>query len=149
VGVDEVTLITDRLTSRAADLFNASYGLAVQILCRFFVHESDRGDELRALADAAVGVMSQVVKPLGVALTSQPVGTRLPGVTAGPSFELQSREYLLPFRREAFIVLRERMRELAGHSASISQAAPEPLRGHFDGVRKSLLSLSDSLSLED
>ena len=146
IGNEEVTLITDGFTSRVSDLFNAAYGLAVQVLSRFYVHEAERGDELQALADVAVGLMSQAIKPLGEVLTSLPVGQRLPGVNAGPSFELQGKEYLLPFRRQAFMVLQERMVELAGHASSMSQAAPTPAVGErLEEVRKSFLTLAGGL----
>jgi len=124
VGVDNVTLITEGFTSRVSDLFNASYSLAIQVLSRFYVHESERQDELQALADVAVGMMSRVIKPLGVLLTTLPIGTRFPGLTAGPSFELAHRGYVIPHRAQAFMVLQERAVELAAHSATLLHEAP-------------------------
>ena len=148
-GAEDVTTIADPFTSRVADLFNASYGLAIQVLGRFYVHGRDSSGELQALADAAVGMMSQVIRPLGVALTSLPVGDRLPGVTAGPSFELQNKEYLLPYPREAFMVLQERTLELAGHSKDLSGRAPSAaVGGKLMAVHDSLLSLADNFRAE-
>ncbi|HMD79487.1 MAG TPA: ferritin-like domain-containing protein, partial [Nitrososphaerales archaeon] len=94
LGQENVTLITDPFTSKVADLFNASYGLAIHTLSRFYAHQKEYPDELQALADTAVGLMEGTIESLGVTLTSLPVGSRLPGVNAGPSFELQNREYL-------------------------------------------------------
>jgi hypothetical protein len=129
VGVENATLVTDPFTSRVADLFNASYGLAVQVLSRFYIHEWDRNKELQALADVAVGIMSRIIEPLGVALTTLPVGSHLPGVTAGASFELQHREYLLPHREQAFIVLQERAVELGTHAAMLEKDSPSKQLG--------------------
>ena len=121
IGVENATLITDRFTSRVADLFNASYGLAVQVLSRYYIHEHDRQEELQGLADAAVGIMSRVIEPLGVALTSLPIGPHFPGLTAGASFELQHREYLFPHREQALMVLQERAVELAEYTTRLER----------------------------
>jgi len=148
LGQENVTLITDPFTSRVADLFNASYGLAVHALSRFYVHQKEYPDELQALADTAVGMMEGVIEPLGVALTSLPVGNRLPGVNAGPTFELQHREYLLPHRREAFMVIQERLLELSHYAAALSTDAPSPKVGtRFRSVAASFSKLAEGLAV--
>jgi hypothetical protein len=124
VGVENATLITDPFTSRVSDLFNACYALAVQVLGRYYIHEKERHEELQALADAAVGMMSRVIEPLGVALTSLPIGPQYPGLTAGASFELPHREYLLPHREQAFLVIQERTLELAAHATNLRNESP-------------------------
>ncbi len=143
IGAENVPLISDVFTSRVADFFNASYGLAIQSLSRFHVHDSERSDELQLLADTAARLMADVIKPLGVVLTVLPIGPRLPGLTAGPSFELQQREYLLPHREQALMILQERLVELSKHAASLAGVAPSPnLSRQFNGVRESLLELA-------
>jgi len=144
-GVEDATLISDGFTAKIADLFNASYGLAIQTLSRFYVHEGDRSDELRALADSAVGIMSGVIKPLGILLTVLPVGASLPGVTAGASFELQHKEYILPHREEAMLILRERLVELAGHAANLAGEASPSLAGQLRTVQATYLELAQAL----
>ena len=129
VGVENAALITDEYTSKVADLFNAGYGLAIQVLSRYYVHEDGEQAELQALADAAVGIMSRVIQPLGVTLTTLPIGPRFPGLTAGASFELQHREYLLPHRVQAFMVLQERAMELGAHAARLSKDSPSEQTG--------------------
>jgi ferritin-like protein len=138
IGVENTTIIADHFTASVADLFNASYGLAVQTLSRFYIHDSDKPDELQALADAAVGIMSRALDPIGVLLTALPVGGNLSGVTAGPSFELQNREYVLPHRREAIMVIEERLAELAGHASTLAKSSPSPASA------KQLKSIEDS-----
>jgi len=129
VGVENAALITDEYTSKVADLYNAGYGLAIQVLSRYYVHEDGEQAELQALADAAVGIMSRVIQPLGVTLTTLPIGPRFPGLTAGASFELQHREYLLPHRVQAFMVLQERAMELGVHAARLSKDSPSEQTG--------------------
>jgi len=127
IGAEDTTLISDPFTSKVSDLFNASYGLAIQMLSRFYLHESNRTTELQALADAAVGTMSTVIRPLGILLTSLPIGASLPGVNAGASFALQQKGYLLPYRREAFMILEERLVELAQYAGKLGSGAPSPV----------------------
>jgi len=128
-GVENATLITDGYTSKVADLFSAGYSLAIQVLSRFYVHEQDEQEELQALADTAVGIMSRVIEPLGATLTTLPIGPRFPGLTAGASFELQHRGYLLPHREQAFMVLQERAVELGTHAARLSEESPSEQTG--------------------
>ncbi|MGP8124321.1 MAG: ferritin-like domain-containing protein [Nitrososphaerales archaeon] len=147
IGTENVPLISDTFTSRVADLFNATYGLAIQCLSRFYVHEGEQTVELQLLADTAVGLMADVIKPLGIALTTQPIGSRLPGLTAGPSFELQQKEYLLPHREQALMILQERLVELSKYSASLAGEARSPdLSRQFNGTRESLLELAKGFS---
>jgi hypothetical protein len=107
-----VPLIEDRLTARCADLFNVAYEVLLQLLHRYFAHTEESDAELRTLADVAVGLMIDVIGPLGRLVTSLPVGPSHPGRTTGPSFELfYESDYLLPHRRAAWTLIRERMHE--------------------------------------
>jgi hypothetical protein len=123
-GGEEVPLITVSFTSRVSDLFSASYSLAIGVLSRMYVHQPGAQKELSVLANTAVGLMTSVVKPLGNILTSLPVGSRLPGLNAGPTFVLQQHEYTLPNRESAFMILQERLIELADHSMEVSSLSP-------------------------
>ena len=61
-----------------------------------------------------MGLMRNVVKPLGGLVTRLPVGFDHQGRTAGPMFELfYGVDYLLPHREAAWAVMEERMRVLA------------------------------------
>src|SRR3989442_12886042 len=104
--------ITDPLTSGVADLFNATYGVVLTVLSRFFTRGDATTEELRKLSDAAVQLMTNIIKPLGVLLTTLPVGHHLPGITAGPSFEMYRRPYILPPHDEAMLILQERLTQL-------------------------------------
>jgi hypothetical protein len=149
LGQENVTVITDPFTAKVADLFNASYGLAIHTLSRFYVHQKEYPDELQALADTAVGMMLGVIEPIGIVLTSLPVGSRFPGVNAGPSFELQHREYLLPHRREAFMIIQERLLELSIYVTDLSGDAPsQKVRTRLKSVAATFSKLAEGLAVD-
>lgn len=109
-----VPLITDHFANRVADLLNAVYEVLLQVLSRYFAHTDETADQLRTLADVAVGLMVTVVKPLGGLVTRLPVGPEHPGANVGPSFELfYEADFLLPHRDAAWIVMEERLRDVA------------------------------------
>jgi hypothetical protein len=119
--VNEGPLIADARTAAVSDLFNGSYEVLIEVLLRFFVHEGEGDAEMVALSDAAVGAMFTVMGPLGRLLTRLPVGPGMPGKTAGPTFDIFRRSYLLPHREAAWIILRERLLELADGGAAIGR----------------------------
>jgi hypothetical protein len=109
-----VPLIGDPFTSRAVDLLNAVYEVLLQMLARSFAHTDETADQLDVLAGTAIGLMRDVVKPLGGLVTRLPVGPEHPGRTAGPTFELfYGADYLLPHREAAWALMEERLRTLA------------------------------------
>ncbi len=143
-GTTDLPMITDPTTARMADLFNASYGLAIQVLSRFFAGADRDKAELKSLSDVAVDTMAQVLKPLGVMLTTMPVGANLPGVKAGATFELQHRDYLLPHRREARAILGERLGELTDYCSDLANTASS-IRGELKSIENSLRKMATSL----
>jgi ferritin-like protein len=109
-----VPIIDDPFTSRAVDLLNAVYEVILQLLARYFAHTDETPDQLRVLAQVSVGLMRNVVKPLGGLVTRLPIGPEYPGATAGPMFELfYDTDYLMPHRVSAWIVMEERLRTVA------------------------------------
>ena len=107
-------LINESFTNRSVDLLNAVYEVILQLLARYFAHTDETDDQLGMLAEVAVGLMKNVVKPLGGLVTRLPIGPEYPGRTAGPTFELfYGVDYLLPHREAAWAVLEERMRLLS------------------------------------
>ena len=110
----EVPLISDPLTARVTDLFNVGYEVLLQIFERFFAHTEETDAQLQVLADATIGLMLRVIKPLGDLITTLPVGGDRPGQTTGPSFELfYETDYLMPHRDAAWALLTERLDESA------------------------------------
>ena len=141
---EPVAMITDPFTLKVAELFNASYETAMMILTRFFLHVDTSQEELRTLSDAAIGLMAGVLQPLGRLMTTLPVGTNHPGRTAGPAFEVYRRiSYVLPHRQAAWVILHERLSELADFSARLE--ASRSVEGRLGPVGESLRDLSKRL----
>jgi hypothetical protein len=112
-GMD-VPVITDAFASRATDLMNAVYEVILQVLARYFAHTDETDEQLKVLADVSMQLMRSAIKPLGGLVTRLPVGFEHLGRTVGPTFELfYPVDYLLPHREAAWIVMEERLRDLA------------------------------------
>jgi hypothetical protein len=122
-----VHLIQDPTTAAVSDLFNACYAAMLQLLYRFFQHTEETDAELSMLGETAVAMMRQVIRPLGELLTRLPVGPHAPGMTAGPSFMLTSATPVTPHKPAAWIILGERLRELAEVCDGLTAGAPEVL----------------------
>jgi Ferritin-like len=140
-------VITDPFTSRSADLLNAVYEVILQLLARYFAHTDETDDQLDVLAGVAVGLMRNVVKPLGGLVTRLPVGPEHPGATAGPTFDLfYSSDYLLPHRDAAWAVLEERMRVLAELGTKCREACSTLYLPTVSRITGSLEELADQLA---
>jgi hypothetical protein len=107
-------LITDHFSNRCVDLLNAVYEVLLQVLARYFAHTDETDEQLEVLADVALGLMFGAIRPLGLLVTRLPVGPEHPGAVVGPSFELfYDVNYLLPHREPAWLVMEERLRDVA------------------------------------
>jgi hypothetical protein len=139
-----VAIISDPFTLKVAELFNASYETAMQMLTRYFLHVDTSQDELGTLSDSAIALMSQVLQPLGRLMTALPVGPTHPGKTAGPAFEVYRRvSYVLPHRQAAWVILHERLSELADFSTKLK--VPRNAEGKLEPVSDSLRALASKL----
>ena len=145
---DRVTpLIEDPLTAKCTDLFNVSYEVLLQTLGRYFAHTEESSSELATLANVSVGLMFQVIKPLGNLITTLPVGPGYPDRTAGPSFELfYESDSFFPHRDAAWALLEERLREAAAFCDRIRNQAPVDVGSRLEPIGSSILSLAHSLA---
>ncbi len=142
-----VPLITDPLTARVADLFNVGYEILLQIFERFFAHTEETEAQLKTLADATVGLMLQVIKPLGDLITSLPVGEGNPGRTAGPSFELfYETDYLMPHREAAWALLSERLDEAAWLCYELQSGRGQRIAAELEPVLAAIREISHTLT---
>jgi CDGSH-type Zn-finger protein/truncated hemoglobin YjbI len=144
---DGVPLITDADTARCADLFNVAYEVLLQTLERYFAHTEETDKQLSTLADATVGLMARVLRPLGGLITTLPVGPEHPGRTAGPSFELfYESDYLMPHREAAWLLLEERLRDAATFCSGL-QGGCEPVTAQrLAPIEEALGDIADSLA---
>ena len=142
-----VPLITDPFTSRSVDLLNAVYEVILQVLARYFAHTDETDDHLGVLAEVSVGLMKNVVKPLGGLVTRLPVGPEHPGRTAGPTFELfYGADLLLPHRDAAWTILEERMRLLAELGTRCKEVCSPLHLPTLTRITDSLVDLADQLA---
>ena len=115
---ESVDLITDPRTARIAELGNVAYEVLLQLLYRLLCHVDETDEQINTLAAVGVGLMFDVIEPLGDILTTLPVGPTHPGRTAGPTFELfYQPDYLLPHRRAAWHLMGEHLGEAADLAA--------------------------------
>jgi CDGSH-type Zn-finger protein/truncated hemoglobin YjbI len=144
---DTVPQIGERVTSRCGDLFNVSYEILLQIFERYFAHTEESDEQLGTLADATVGIMVRVLRPLGNLITTLPVGADHPGMTAGPSFELfYENDYLMPHREAAWALLEERLRETANFCGLVREIASGVVAAELAPVQDALTDVADSLA---
>jgi hypothetical protein len=93
---------------------NAVYEVLLQVLARYFAHTDESDEQLGVLADVSMGLMFGAIRPLGGLVSRLPVGEEYPGAVVGPSFELfYEVNYLLPHRQAAWLVMEERLRDVA------------------------------------
>jgi hypothetical protein len=141
-----VPLITDPGTTRAMDLLNVTYEVLLQLLSRYFAHTDESPGQLEVLADVSVGLMYGAIKPLGSVVTTLPVGPDLPGVTAGPGFELFYQvDYLLPHQAAAWVLMEERLRDAAAFARRCGQLCTPALMEPLAKVARSLEHSADQL----
>ncbi len=144
---DTVAQISERVTSRCGDLFNVSYEILLQIFERYFAHTEESDEQLGTLADATVGIMLRVLRPLGNLITTLPVGPDHPGMSAGPSFELfYENDYLMPHREAAWALLEERLRETANFCGLVREIASGVVAAELAPVQDALNDVADSLA---
>ncbi len=111
---EDVDLITDPRTARIAELGNVGYEVLLQLLYRLLCHVDETDRQIHTLSDVGVGLMFEVIEPLGEILTTLPVGPNHPDCVAGPTFELfYQPDYLLPHLRAAWVSMAEHLQEAA------------------------------------
>ena len=99
-------------------------------------------EQMKVLSQVAVGLMFDVIEPLGEILTTLPVGPEHPSRTAGPSFELfYQTDYLLQHRTAAWLIMAEHLSDAADLIAAQGEAelrlhpVAEALRRNADVLR--------------
>jgi alkylhydroperoxidase family enzyme len=143
----EVPVISDAFASRATDLLNAVYEVILQVLARYFARTDESEDQLRVLAGVSMQLMRSAIKPLGGLVTRLPVGFEHVGRTVGPTFELfYPVDYLLPHREAAWLVLEERLRDLAGLGVRCRDVCSPLFMPTLNQVTAALAAQADELA---
>ena len=110
-----LNLIEDPLSTDICNLFDGCYQLLMQMLGRVLLHTEESDEQLTLLSDITVGLMIDVLGPLGTTLTTMPAGASHPGLAAGPSFRLSRDVHSLPHQATAWALFTERLRELSAY----------------------------------
>jgi hypothetical protein len=134
-GIEPDVYITDPVTGGCSDLFNAVYELILQMIARYFAFGHETPEQRRVLAQAAVDLMFEAIKPLGLLLARLPVGPDHAGATAGANFQLPYRaNFLLPHRRSAWLRFTERLNELAAFADDLHPPGGEQVVATVSGA---------------
>ena len=123
-----VNLIDDPLSRDICNLFDGCYALLMQMLGRLLLHTGESEGQLTRLADVTVGLMMDVIGPLGDALTTLPAGPSHPGLTAGPSFRLSRDAITPPHQAAAWALFIERLREMSAYCGFLEARGSDVLR---------------------
>ena len=143
---DSCPLIEDPFTARCADLFNVSYEVLLQTLTRYFAHTEETESQLATLAQVTLGLMLNVIKPLGQVITTLPIGGSTTGRVAGPTFELfYESDYLLPHRDSAWALMEERLREAAAFADRLCHDGTAEVAVRIYPIGAALLRLAHTL----
>jgi len=135
-------LIDEPFTRAVNDLCSGVYEAMILLLYRFFATSEESRDQLAAMSGTFLRIMTGILKPLGEALTRLPMGPTTPGLTAGPSFEINRDIQLLPFKRSAWIYLHERLAELAGRARELASEPREPVQGDLRNAATTLAQIA-------
>ncbi|MGF1428231.1 ferritin-like domain-containing protein [Kitasatospora sp. LaBMicrA B282] len=121
-------------TARAVlTLFNHCYGLALQLMAQHFAESPDASLRRSRLMNAAIDVMTGLLRPLAEVLVTLESGRA--GRTAGPSFELPAppRPVARPdVARRSFAARFARLARAAGEVAEVPTAVVELLAFYAD-----------------
>lgn len=146
----EGLVIGDPLTARVADLFDAAHQTMLQALCRLWLRdgsESAAAGQARAsvLAGAAIELMTRVLRPLGSALVTLPLGPDHPGELAGPAFFMvHPSQFILPHREAAWKVIAQRLDEIAATCAGLrgEPGLPEAVAERIAGLEPTVRAIA-------
>ena len=144
VDTSTLNLIEDPLSQDICNLFDGCYQLLMQMLGRVLLNTEESEDELTLLSDITVGLMIDVLGPLGTTLMKMPAGASHPGKTAGPSFRLSRDVHSLPHKAASWTLFNERLREMSAYSGFL-QAEGE-VAEMLTGVRAALDQYAEQIS---
>ena len=139
----DVNLIEDPFSIDISNLFDGCYELLIQMLGRLYLPSEERETELTQLSDISLGMMMNVIGPLGQALTTLPAGPSHPGLMAGPSFRFSRDVNTPPHRAPAWALFIERLKELSSYCGFLQ--ANKDMSPVLTRVQRSLTQYADQL----
>jgi len=134
-------LIRDEFTRHVNDLCTSVYETMILMLYRLFGTTKEAKLEQKQLARAALRLMTTVIKPFGEAMTRLPMGddgtdgNRSRPQLAGPSFEIDRTLELVPDPRSSWIVIYERLVDLATRTSELANTKEARQPEHKVSIR--------------
>jgi len=122
----DARLVTHPVAREVLDLFNGVYELLLQLLIRLYAQTDEDTNEVTALAYALFPLMTQVMRPVGMLLTTLPADERGGPERAGPGFEITRAVHFLPHRESALALLDERFQSLSAQALALGRAGVSP-----------------------
>ncbi|MEV0391394.1 ferritin-like domain-containing protein [Nonomuraea sp. NPDC050643] len=108
--------VPDPEARRVMRLFNDAYAVMLRLMVQHFGAGPDTSLRRSKLMNAAIDVMTGVLRPLGELLTTMPSGLR--GRTAGPSFEIDAPPAFIPRPDVAALRVARQLDDLAALAAA-------------------------------
>ena len=88
------------------------------------MHTEETESQLNLLSSISIDLMTDVIGPLGGALTALPAGDAHPGMTAGPSFRFTRDGTAAPHQVSAWALFVERLNEMAAYCGVLEIEGP-------------------------
>jgi hypothetical protein len=134
--------IGDKQAARVAGLFDSAYSLMLRMLAWSFEFDSVGVEaQLKKFCSTAIDFMPRVLLPLGEGLMLMPAGKKYPEKTAGPGFGLTRHVMLPPDAKNALMLCKERIHELAAIASDLlKEPLPDPVKagcGHLQEIAAS------------
>jgi len=139
-----VNLLDDRMSVHIGSLFDGCYELLMQVLSRLLMHTEESESQMTLLASISIDMMTDVIGPLGEALTLLPAGKANPGMTAGASFRFTRDGTAAPHLVSAWALFIERLKEMSAYCGILEiQGSTDPVLAR---VKTSLARYANQLS---
>ncbi|XHR85422.1 MAG: ferritin-like protein [Gloeotrichia echinulata GP01] len=122
-------IVTVSQTRRVMEIFNECYCLMMQMMVQHFGLTPYGSLRRSKLMNAAIDVMTGMMRPLGELLMTMPSGKR--GKTAGPSFEIATPPAYIPAPEVAYQAIARRF-ELLGNQARECEVIHSTVYEMFD-----------------
>ncbi len=107
-------IVTVSQTRKVMEIFNECYLLMMQMMVQHFGLMPNSSLRRSKLMNAAIDVMTGMMRPLGELLMTMPSGKR--GKTAGPSFEVATPPAYIPTPEVAYQAIARRFERLGNHA---------------------------------
>lgn len=144
-NVAGTTTIRHPVTRTAAHLFNVGYEAMILMLTRLYGRADESPAEVDALLHMAFfPMMTVLIRPLGEMLTQMPAEPSC-GVAAGPCFERPLGLSLQANKHSAWVVLHERLRDIATLGRSLVSALDQSTEAWTEPLEPRAVLLAENL----